>query len=110
MKLIDSISKLINDYKKLLDWDGALFVNHKQWDLSPKDTFFLYLEGDEELENLVDDNLPVLAVEKNVQYFLDAETFIDIIEFQKKLNKKSDVDDYIIALNYYLEEDDFYEP
>lgn len=40
MKLIDSISKLINDYKKLLDWDGALFVNHKQWELSPKDTFF----------------------------------------------------------------------
>lgn len=71
---------------------------------------FLYLEGDEELENLIDDDLPVLAVEKNVQYFLDAETFIDIIEFQKKLNKKSDVDDYIIALNYYLEEDDFYEP
>jgi len=108
MKLYKSIEKLINIASQL-GWETTLYINYDKWGKSPKNTEILALEGDDEIELDMDDNvdLPVTAVKHNVKYFFNAEDFQDIIEVQTQLKKSSDVDDYIKAINYYLDNDAF---
>lgn len=48
------------------------------------------------------------AAQRNARYFLDVEIFQSVIELQREKTPASRVDDYVFALNYYLENDDFY--
>ncbi|MNY81282.1 hypothetical protein D3C86_2227660 [compost metagenome] len=51
----------------------------------------------------------MLANKYGASYFFDVEIFQSVIDLQRKNNSKSNVNDYIHAINYYLENDDFYE-
>lgn len=108
MKKFSAFNVLLDDYKAL-DWSGTLFTDRDAWDLSPTTTEFVLLEGDDELEDLTDDEnrTPRLAAELDVEYFLDVEIFQSIIDIQQTKNGKSSVDDYVRALNHYLDNDSY---
>ncbi|WP_122433168.1 DUF7716 domain-containing protein [Pseudomonas viridiflava] len=93
-----------------LDKFGTLYVNREEWGRAPSNTEIYLLAGDDELEDLDVDGNPMLANEYEVQYFFDVEIFQSVIELQKDNKPESVVDDYIYAINYYLGNDDFYEP
>ncbi|MEN5203142.1 hypothetical protein ABE473_01580 [Stenotrophomonas sp. TWI700] len=109
MKNFKSLSELLPEYKTL-DWSGTLFTNKQVWQTSPTKAEILLLEGDDELEDLTEAQIPRLAHANNTSYFLDAEIFKSVIDFQKDRDPRSNIQDYIHALNYYLENDDFYDP
>lgn len=93
-----------------LDKFGTLFVNREQWEKDPIGTPILLLVGDDELEDVDEDGSPFLAVENDVRYFFDVELFQSVVELQIEKKPDSVVGDFVFAINYYLENDDFYEP
>lgn len=109
MKIYPTLNDVINDLDQL-NWSGTLFVNSKSWDSSPHDAKFIYLDGDDELDDIVDDEtmLPRLAQENDAERFLGVQTFRDVLITQRELNPKSNLDEFINALNYYLEYDAFF--
>ncbi|MBC3270242.1 hypothetical protein HU765_09925 [Pseudomonas sp. SWRI81] len=109
MKKFKSLPELIATYESL-DWSGTLFTNKQSWEISPTKTEILLLEGDDELEDLTEDQLPRLAQTNNASYLLDVEIFKSVIDFQRDRTHNSNIHDYVHALNYYLENDDFYDP
>lgn len=106
MKQYDNIAAVIDDMYNL-QWFGSLFTNHSAWRKSPLDSEFLYLECDDELEDISDQETlqPRLAHEANVRHFLDSEIFIAILKIQADQKPNSTIHDYITALNYYREFD-----
>jgi hypothetical protein len=108
MKLYQSIEELITTAKQL-SWETTLYTNYDEWDKNPKRARILTLEGDNEIELDMDEelDLPTTAVKHNMKYFFHAEDFQDVIETQARHKKDSDIDDYIRAINYYLENDAF---
>lgn len=94
-----------------LDWDAAFFVERISWETKPEDTQILYLEGDDEIEDVVEGtHLPKLVNERGMRQLLDVETFRDVVRFERKRKPDATVRDVIYALNYYREKDDFYDP
>ena len=94
-----------------MDWSGVLFTNKNNWESNPDQASFVYLDGDEELYgDIVDEDsmLPRLACENGVEYFLDVQTFRDVVLKQRELNPASTADEYIYALKYYREYDSFF--
>jgi hypothetical protein len=93
-----------------LDWDGAVFVNMKEWNKDPWNIEMYVLEGDDELEDLVDirNHYPKMAHKLGVHQLLDVETLQSVLECQLSLKKESGTEDYLHAINYYREFDDFY--
>jgi len=85
-----------------LTWEGTFFVNHSAWRASPAQTRFIFLTGDDNLEDIVEGeaSLPLLAKENNVRYFLDFQVFDDIILKQRKIDPESTLNEFIYALNY----------
>jgi len=108
MKLYQSVEELINASKQL-SWETSLYINYDEWDNNPKRTKILALEGDDEIELDMDEEfaLPTTAVKHDVKYFFHAEDFQDVIETQTQQKKDSEIDEYIRAINYYLENDAF---
>ncbi|OYU03651.1 MAG: hypothetical protein CFE47_31045 [Pseudomonas sp. PGPPP1] len=109
VKKFKSLSELLTTYESL-DWSGTLFTNKQHWEIPPTKTEILLLEGDDELEDLTEDQLPRLAQTNNASYLLDVEIFKSVIDFQRDRTHNSNIHDYAHALNYYLENDDFYDP
>ena len=109
MKKFKSLSELLKEYK-ILDWSGTLYTNKQAWQKAPTKSEILLLEGDDELEDLTEEQIPRLAHANNTSYFLDVEIFKSVIDFQKEIDPASNIQDYAHALNYYLENDDFYDP
>lgn len=93
---------------EMLDKFGTLYVERKKWCIDPTQVEIMLLIGDDELEDLNDEGTPLFAAQRNARYFLDVEIFQSVIELQREKNRASRVDDYVFALNYYLENDDFY--
>jgi hypothetical protein len=91
-----------------LDKFGTLYVERNKWGADPMQIEILLLIGDDELEDLDDEHTPLLAAQSSARYFFDVEIFQSVIEFQKEKNAGSCLGDYVFALNYYLENDDFY--
>ena len=54
--------------------------------------------------------IPCWQTSMRFNIFFDVEVFQSVIELQKGNKTESVVDDYIYAINYYLGNDDFYEP
>ncbi|QJI39391.1 hypothetical protein HKK52_00010 [Pseudomonas sp. ADAK2] len=92
-----------------LDKFGTLYSSKSGWAEDPSNTEILLLLGDDELEDLDERGNPVLANKYGASYFFDVEIFQSVIDLQRKNNSKSNANDYIRAINYYLENDDFYE-
>ena len=109
MKIYSSLNEVIADMDEL-SWAGTLFTNDRSWNSSPQEAKFIYLEGDDELDDIVDDEtmLPRLARENDAAQFLGMQVFRSIILNQREVNPKSVLNDFIHALNYYLEYDTFY--
>jgi hypothetical protein len=107
MIVYKTLAALIAETEKL-DKFGTLYVERKKWGADPMQIEILLLIGDDELEDLDDEQTPLLAAQSNARYFLDVEIFQSVIELQREKNPASRVDDYVFALNYYLENDDFY--
>lgn len=93
---------------EMLDKLGTLYVQRERWRVDPTQVEIMLLIGDYELEDLNDEGTPLLAARRNARYFIDVEIFQSVIELQREKNFASRVDDYVFALNYYLENDDFY--
>lgn len=111
MKIFDTLEQVLQNLDEL-NWDGVLFVNSTAWESKPLEAKFVYLEGDDELDDIVDEEtlLPRLAQENNVERFLGKQTFEDVIIKQRELDPESSPKDFVRALNYYLEYDTFYWP
>ena len=111
MKNYENLTKVLENLDDL-NWYGILYTNRESWSKDPKEAKFIYLEGDDELDDLSDDEtmLPRLAEENDVERFLETQVFQDVVDKQKELNPNSKLDDFINALNYYLEYDTFYWP
>ena len=54
MKIHSSLKEVIADMDEL-SWAGTLFTNDSSWNLSPQEAKFIYLEGDDELDDIVED-------------------------------------------------------
>ncbi|WP_263265156.1 hypothetical protein [Pseudomonas sp. RIT-PI-S] len=108
MVIYKNFSSLLSDVEGL-DKFGTLYANRQKWLGDPFKVEFLLLVGDDELEELDGNGNPILATINNAKYFLDVEIFQNVIELQAKCNPESGLDEYIFAINYYLENDDFYE-
>lgn len=91
-----------------LDKLGTLYINRKLWKVEPARTEVILLIGDDELEDLNEDGVPILAAANNISYFLDVEIFQNVIDLLRERMPNPSVDDYVYAINYYLENDDFY--
>ncbi|PTB21040.1 hypothetical protein C9I57_09980 [Trinickia symbiotica] len=110
MKLYRTIQELLGELDKL-NWDAALFVDQSSWATKPRETEILYLEGDDELEDVVaGTHLPKIANDRGMRQLLDVETFRDVVNFEGKRNSAASEADIIHALDYYREKDDFYDP
>lgn len=109
MIFFNDLASLIAQYQSI-DKLGTLFVNSDEWSSAPEKTKVLLLIGDDELEDLDDEHNPVLATENDMEYFFDVEMFQSVIDLQVEKKPESDLSDFIHAINYYLEYDDFYEP
>ena len=111
MKHYATLDDVLDDLDNLI-WQGTLFTDLRAWDAAPRQAAFLYLEGDDELEDIVDNEtlLPRLAMEHGVRRFLDVEMFRDVIITQRKLDRDSGIAEFIRALNHYREYDAFYWP
>lgn len=111
MKTFATLKEVLDNMEEM-SWEGTLFTNKKAWDVQPNESKFIYLEGDDEIEDIADGetSLPKLAQENDVQYFLDFQIFQDVIIKQLELSNESTIDDFINALNYYREYDSFYWP
>lgn len=110
MKIFNSFSELLNCYESLSEHAG-LYADLSKWDENPKNTPIIYLEGDNEFEDLDEEmEIPVLAVQHGVEYLIIVPTLQDILLFQKERKPDSTIDEYLYALNWYLETDDFYDP
>lgn len=107
MIVYKTLAALIAETEKL-DKFGTLYVERKKWCIDPTQVEIMLLIGDDELEDLNDEGTPLFAAQRNARYFLDVEIFQSVIELQREKNRASRVDDYVFALNYYLENDDFY--
>lgn len=107
MIVYKTLAALIAETEKL-DKLGTLYVERKKWCIDPTQVEIMLLIGDDELEDLNDEGTPLFAAQRNARYFLDVEIFQSVIELQREKNPASRVDDYVFALNYYLENDDFY--
>lgn len=65
-----------------------------------------YLEESEIV--LVDGNeIPKIVIDKGMSHYYDPNQFEDVISFQYEKNNHSTIDDYIKALDYYHDKDDF---
>jgi len=108
MKTYQNIAEVLDDIDHL-QWFGSLFTEQPIWKKKPLEAKFLYLEGDDELEDIFDEETlqPKLAHEANVTHFLDIEIFKGILKNQVDQKSDSSIDDYIAALNYYREFDTF---
>jgi hypothetical protein len=107
MIVYENLASLIAGADRL-DKLGTLYVQREKWGSDPTQVDILLLIGDDELEDLNDEDTPLLAAQSNARYFLDVEIFKSVIELQHEKNPASPVEDYVFALNYYLENDDFY--
>ena len=110
MKIYRSIQDLLIDLDGL-NWDSALFVNQDVWATNPQHAEILYLEGDDELEDIVPrTHLPKIAKDHGMRQLFDLEVFRDIVHFERRRNPTASTAEVIFALNYYREKDDFYDP
>jgi len=108
MKHYQNIVELIKDLQSL-KWHGSLLTHHMIWKDKPHEAHFLYLDSDDELEDIFDHKTlqPKLAFEANVTHFLDIEIFKGILKNQVDQKSNSSIEDYITALNYYRQYDTF---
>ena len=92
-----------------LAWSESLFADHQTWLRCPLRAQFLYLDGDDELEDIFDMETlqPRLAHEAKLTHFLDVEIFKAVRTHQESQKIDSTTDDYVAALNYYREYDTF---
>jgi hypothetical protein len=110
MKIYYSIQELLGELNGL-DWDSALFINESAWGADPQRAEILFLEGDDELEDVVPGtHLPKIARDRDMRQLFDMETFRDIVNFEGKRNPGATVSEIIFAINFYREKDDFYDP
>nr|WP_257146313.1 hypothetical protein [Burkholderia sp. JKS000303] len=110
MKIYNSIQELLGELSDL-NWDSAIFINQSAWVADPLHTEILFLEGDDELEDVVPGtHLPKIANDKGMQQLFDTETFRGIVGFERRRNSEASVSDIVHAINYYREKDDFYDP
>ncbi|KAB1587798.1 DUF7716 domain-containing protein [Burkholderia cepacia] len=110
MKKYRSIHDLLDELGDL-HWDSALFVNQSDWALDPQHAEIIVLEGDDELEDVVPGtHLPKIEKNSDVRQLFDMEMFRDIINFEVRRNSAASVAEIIVAINYYREKDDFYDP
>ncbi len=95
-----------------LPWDSAVFVDVAAWRADPLAAPLTLLEGDDELEDLVDMkcHLPRIAVERGLRQMLETQTFQDVIAFERRRNPHATPRDYAFALDHYREMDDFFDP
>ena len=107
MIVYKDLAALIADTEKL-DKFGTLYVDRKKWRADPEHAEILLLIGDDELEDLDEEGNPVLATQNDARYFFDVEIFQNVIDLQREKKERSLIEDYIHAINYYLENDDFY--
>ncbi|WP_268796874.1 DUF7716 domain-containing protein [Pseudomonas huanghezhanensis] len=107
MIVYKNLATLIVDTEKL-DKFGTLYVDREKWRADPAHVEILLLIGDDELEDLDEEGNPVLATQNDARYFFDVEIFQSVIDLQRGKKEGSIIDDYIHAINYYLESDDFY--
>ncbi|MBF7142720.1 MULTISPECIES: DUF7716 domain-containing protein [Pseudomonas] len=108
MIVYDDFHKVFNEFESL-DKFGTLYINRESWSRAPKATKLFLLSGDDELEDLDENGLPVLAAENGLNFFLDVEILQSVISVQIDIKEKSTLDEVIFAINYYLENDDFYD-
>ena len=111
MKLFNTLDELLRQLNEL-NWDAAIFVKIPDWDRDPLTADLLYLEGDNELEDIVDaaSHLPRIAFDQGRQQLLDLETLRDVVNFEAKRNPSASVDEFANAIDYYREKDDFFDP
>lgn len=111
MKTYRSIDRLLEEALSL-QWNGAVFVNRNDWTVNPLGTPLLLLAGDDELEDLADveSHLPRLAAERGMKQLLDVQTLQGVVEFEKRRNANAATEDFVNAINYYLEMDAFFDP
>lgn len=107
MIVYKNLAILIADTEKL-DKFATLYLDRQKWRMDPANVEIFLLVGDDELEDLDEESNPVLATQNNARYFLDVEIFQSVIDLQREKKENSDIDDYIFAISYYLENDDFY--
>jgi hypothetical protein len=108
MKQYTTLAGVLEDLAGL-EWFGVLYANKEQWKRQPEKTEFLYLETDDEIEDIADEETlqPRIAQALDKQYFLDVQMFKAIIEKQLEQKTNSDTHDFVGALNHYREYDDF---
>ncbi|MBN3794301.1 hypothetical protein [Burkholderia sp. Ac-20392] len=110
MKIYHSIQDFLGEVDGL-NWDSALFINQSAWAADPLSAEILFLEGDDELEDVVPGtHLPKIAKSRDMRQLFDMETVRDIVNFEWKRNSNASVADIVFAINYYREKDGFYDP
>ncbi|MCL1916780.1 MAG: hypothetical protein FWG14_00440 [Peptococcaceae bacterium] len=111
MKLYRALQELLGELDQL-NWDAALFIKQSSWMANPQKAEILYLEGDNELEDIVDidTHLPKIASDQGMRQLLDVETFRDVVIYERKRNPSATEVEIIHALNYYQEYDVYYDP
>jgi hypothetical protein len=110
MKIYSSIHDLLDELDHL-NWDSSFFVNQVAWMADPQSAEILFLEGDDELEDVaLGTHLPNLAKIRNMRQLFDMETFRDIVDFELKRQPTASVSDIIFAINFYREKDNFFNP
>lgn len=108
MKTYTSIETLIQE-RENLDWDAWLYCNLIKWGENPSGTTIYHITEDEALEYDEDEDsgLPMIAVDLDVDTFLEMETFKSIVANQLLRKNDSETEDFIKAINYYREYDTF---
>ncbi|HEX7814221.1 DUF7716 domain-containing protein [Dyella sp.] len=89
-------------------WDRYAWV-YADGDGALSSRFYLS-SGDEEEDLLVDEDgegLPPFAAEHALTHYLEAATFADVLIVQKRQRPMSSLDDYAVALDFYVHRDAF---
>jgi hypothetical protein len=110
MKIYCSFLALLGELDNV-NWDSAFFIEPLSWSLDPQRAEILFLEGDDELEDLVPGtHLPKIANSKGMRQLFDTETLRDIVNAERERNAAASVEDIVFAVNFYREKDEFYDP
>lgn len=109
MKEFGTIGDLINAYKTL-PCDAYIYCSKSVIETEYLEKGkYLVIESEEENEYVETEvgEVPKQAYDLDMSALVDVETFKDILDFQYKLNPKTQYKDCINAIGYYLSNDEF---
>jgi len=117
MEIFKSISELLSKIDSIFENDW-IFTNLEKWKTTPLECP-LYLVRDEDVDNASEDEtfvnpggieLPIALEHENVTSWMLIEILHGVLLNLRKSKPNISVNDFVYAINYYREYDDFYDP